>query len=145
MSKARLDEYIEAWLVHPQAGAEDGEAELGKLLNLVSFDIRYEDVPTGSVFQGRQGIKDMCAGAHVWSEDVKMSVTSRQTDDLYFAFEVVASGTNTGAMGGSPATGRRFSHPLAAVGKFGSDGLVVEHRDYWDLMTVLGQIGKLPA
>jgi hypothetical protein len=144
MSKARLNEYIGAWLVHPKAGAEDGEAELQTLLNRVSVDIRYEDVPTGSVFQGHQGIRDMCAGAHVWSDDVKISVASRQTDGSYFAIESVVSGSNTGAIGGAPATGRPFSHPLASVGRFRPDGLVVEHRDYWDLMTVLKQIGTLP-
>jgi len=31
------------------------------------------------------------------------------------------------------------------VGRFGPDGLVVEHRDYWDLMSFLQQLGMPPA
>jgi SnoaL-like polyketide cyclase len=145
LSTAGLDDYLSAWLVHPKAGAEDGEEELLQLLSLMSLDVRYEDVPTSSVFHGHQGIQDVCEAAHAWSEDVSMRVTSRQTDGDHFAIEVIASGTNTGAMGSSPATGRLFSYPMASVGRFGPDGLVLEHRDYWDLMSFLRQLVMLPA
>jgi hypothetical protein len=87
----------------------------------------------------------MCEAAHAWSEDVSIRVTSRQTDGACFAIEVIASGTNTGTMGSSPATGRPFSYPMASVGKIGPDVLVVEHRYYWDLMSFLRQLGMLPA
>jgi steroid delta-isomerase-like uncharacterized protein len=143
MDKARLDEYIDAWLVHPAAGAAEGGKELTQLLGLMSSDVRYEDVPSGSVFFGHEGIRDMCTAAYNWSSDVKMNVTSCQTDGSSFAIEVVTSGTNTGPMGNSPATGKAFSHPMASVGKFDSDGLVIAHRDYWDLFSFLGQIGLL--
>ena len=145
MREARLDDYIDAWLLHPQAGADGGEGALERLLAFMSLDVCYEDVPSGVVFDGHQGITDMAAAAHAWSADLTIRVTTRQTDGTNFAFESETSGTNTGDMGGVAATGRRFSFRSVSVGRFSSDGLVAEQRDYWDLMTFLGQIGAVPG
>jgi hypothetical protein len=57
LSTARLDDYINSWLGHPKARTEDDEEELLRLLRLMSLDVRYEDVPTNSVFHGHKGIK----------------------------------------------------------------------------------------
>jgi hypothetical protein len=143
VTNAQLDNYIDAWLVHPAAGAPEGGAELEHLLLLMSPDVRYDDVPSGAVVFGHQGIKEMCVAAYQWSDDVTMRVTSRQTTGSLFAIEVVASGTNTGRMGNNPATGKPFSFPMASVGRIDPGGLIAEHRDYWDLLTFLGQIGVL--
>jgi hypothetical protein len=104
-------------------------------------EIRYEDVPTGAVWIGHQGINEMCVATHDWSKDMTVNVVSRQSDGSSFAIESVASGTNTGSMGSFPATGKTFSIRMASLGSFGPDGSVVEHRDYWDLLSFLGQIG----
>ena len=145
MGTERLDHYIEAWLLHPQAGAQDGQKELEQLLACMSFDVCYEDVPTGMVFDGHEGVADMAAAAHAWSTDLSVRVTSRLTDGTRFCFESENAGTNTGDMGALRATGKRFAFRGVSVGRFGSDGLVTEQRDYWDLMTFLGQIGAVPG
>ncbi|HXX90888.1 MAG TPA: ester cyclase [Acidimicrobiales bacterium] len=145
MAHDRLDSYIDAWLMHPQAGAEGGDQYLEALLACMSFDICYEDVPTGMVFDGHEGVAEMAAASHTWSNDLTIRVTSRQTDGTNFALECETTGTNTGDTGAVAATGRTFSFRGVSIGRFGPDGLVVEHRDYWDLMTFLGQIGALPS
>jgi hypothetical protein len=96
------------------------------------------------VFTGLDGIGQMCAGAHDWSSDLACKVLTQQTNGSMYAFENETTGTNTGAMGPMPATGRRFVLRAVSVGRVSDDGLVVEHRDYWDLGSFLTQIGVLP-
>jgi ketosteroid isomerase-like protein len=139
---ARLDEYIEAWLVHPSAGAAQGGPELQRLLALMARDVRYEDVPSGAVFSGHDGIRDMCAAAYAWSRDVTMKVVSSQTDGHLFAIEVLASGTSSSGAGEASAPGRAFSFPMASIGTFDAEGMVARHRDYWDLAAFQRQIGS---
>ena len=140
-----LDHYIYAWLLHPVAGTPDGAMELRELLAFVSPSIRYEDVPTASVFEGHEGMKAMCELAHQWSPDLTVHVLSRQTDGKMFAFEAESTGTNATAMGDLPATGRKFVLRGVSVGSFDDDGLVVSQRDYWDLGSFLSQVGLLPG
>lgn len=63
--------------------------------------------------------------------------------------EAVAVGTNTapslGPDGASvPATGRSVSVPFSAVHEVRGEE-IVSSRFYWDTMTILGQLGLLPA
>jgi hypothetical protein len=60
MESSWLDQYLDAWLAHPLAGAPGGESRLKALLACCSPNVRYEDVPTGSVFAGHEGIRQLC-------------------------------------------------------------------------------------
>ena len=140
-----LDRYIDAWLAHPAAGAPDGGRALDRLLAFMSPDVRYEDVPSSVVFEGHDGVATMCAGAFQMSSDLTFRVTSAQIDGRNFAFENVSTGTNTGAVGPIPATGRPLTIRGVAVGVVSGDGLVEHHRDYWDMAGLLAQLGVLPG
>jgi hypothetical protein len=140
-----LNRYIEAWLLHPHAGGPDGTDALERLVQFMSPSLRYEDVPSGMVFTGHDGVGQMCVAAREWSSDLAINVLTQQTNGSLYAFEGETTGTNTGAMGPMPATGRRFVLRGVSVGRVSDDGLVVEHRDYWDLGSFLTQIGMLPA
>jgi len=142
---ARLDDYISAWLLHPLAGSPDGEQALADLLGFMSPSVRYEDVPSAMVFNGHKGVKEMSEMAHHWSSDLAFKVPTRQTDGSLYAFEVETTGTNTTALGPIPASGRRFVLRGVSLGAFSADGVVEEHRDYWDMGSFLTQIGVLPA
>ena len=63
MSQSWMNRYIDAWCHHPQASGEGGEEEMATLLTFMSDEVRYEDVPTGAVFVGHDGIRQMGAGA----------------------------------------------------------------------------------
>jgi len=145
MSSDWLDRYIDAWLPHPFAGSPEGADALQTLLGFMSEDVRYEDVPTHSVFEGHAGIAAMCTGAFQMSSDLTFEIVSRQTDGRMFAFENLGRGTNTGAVGPIPATGRPISFRGISVGSISPDGLVEHHRDYWDMAGLLGQLGILPS
>jgi hypothetical protein len=145
MDASRLDRYLDAWVLHAVAGTVRGEDELASLLTHFSSDVRYEDVPSAAVFEGHDGIRQMCEMANQWSSDLEFRVLSRQTDGSMFSFETETLGMNSSPLGGLPATGRRFVLRSVSVGRVDDNSLVTEHRDYWDLGSFLTQIGVLPA
>jgi len=145
MDAARLDDYISAWVLHPLAGSPGGASALADLLGFMSQTVRYEDVPSGMVFLGHEGVREMSEMAFQWSSDIAFTAVSRQTNGSRYAFEVETTGTNTTALGPIPATGRPFVLRGVSVGTVSADGLVVEHRDYWDMGAFLTQIGLLTA
>jgi hypothetical protein len=145
MDAVWLDRYLETWIRHRQAGSPDGADELVALLGFMAADVVYEDVPTVS-FNGHDGVADMCTGAHSMSSDMTFEIVSRQCDGSErYAFESVGRGTNDGAMGPIPATGKSFELRGASIGTVNAAGLVQIHRDYWDLAGFLGQLGVTGA
>ena len=141
MSASWLDRYIEAWLHHPQAGGAGGEEVLTALLAFMSDDIRYEDVPSGAVFHGHDGIRHMGAGALAMARDMSFEIGQRVAGQGCYAFETICRGTNTGAIGPLPGTGAAFTFRGISIGEVSPAGLVTSQRDYWDLAGLLGQLG----
>jgi SnoaL-like polyketide cyclase len=144
MSEGWLDRYLDAWVLHCFAGGSDGREAAERLLGFMGDDVVYEDVPSRSVFEGHQGILTMCSQGHQMSADLMYEIVSRQTDGRWYAFESVGKGTNTGAVGPIPSTGRPFELRVMSVGELGN-GVVHAHRDYWDLAGLLTQLGVMPA
>ena len=120
-----LDRYIDAWLLHSHAGSPDGADALARLLAFVAENVRFEDVASGMVLEGRDGIAQLCEGAYQMSHDLGLTLVSRQTDGHLFAFEYVGAGSIA-------ATGQLVKFRTVAIGSFSSDGLVEHHRGYWD-------------
>jgi hypothetical protein len=145
MDREWLDAYIEAWEVHPHAGGPDGTDELARLIGFMHPAVRYEDVPTTLVWSGHDGVAEMCAGAFQMSSDLRFDVVSRQCDGRSYAFESIGTGTSTGAVGPIAPTGGAITLRGTAVGTISDDGLVTSHRDYWDMASLLVQLGVLPA
>ncbi len=58
-------------------------------------------------------------------------------------FEGVYAGTNTGAFGPFPATGRSVSLPWINVLRFDSDGRIIGGGAYYDQLTVMTQLGHM--
>jgi len=139
-----LDRYIDAWRLHAFAAGPGGADAMRALLGFMSDDVRYEDVPSGGVYIGHTGIAEMCGGAYQMSSDITFDVVTRQTDGRLFAFETLCRGTNTGAIGPIPATGRPIELRGTSIGSVSADGLVEDQRDYWDLAGLLVQLGAMP-
>jgi steroid delta-isomerase-like uncharacterized protein len=141
VSSTWLDGYIEAWLRHPEFGVDGYDEILASLLAFMSPDVRYEDVPTGGVFVGHEGIRQMGDGARRMSDNMSFSVGHRMSGDGSYAFETVCRGTNTEAIGPLPGNGASFSLRGVSIGEVSEEGLVTSQRDYWDLAGLLGQLG----
>ena len=58
---------------------------------------------------------------------------------------VRATGTNTGEFMGMPATGKSIDIQLIDIVRFGEDGLGHEHWGVADVMTMMQQLGVVPA
>jgi hypothetical protein len=141
MGASWLDRYVEAWVGHPQAGGAGGEEALAALLAFMSDHVRYEDVPTGAIFVGHDGIQQMGAGALLMAADMTFEVGLRVAGEGSYAFETMCRGTNTGAIGPLPGTGTPFAFRGISIGEVSAAGLVTSQRDYWDLAGLLGQLG----
>ena len=144
MDDSWLDRYADAWVLHRVAGTTEGEDEPQSLLSFFSSKVRYEDVPSATLFEGHAGITQMCDLANQWSSDLGFTVLTRQTDGSQFSFETETTGTNSSPLGDLPATGRTFVLRGVSVGRVDDRGFVREHCDYWDMGSFLVQIGVLP-
>jgi hypothetical protein len=122
-----LDDYITGWLLHPLAGSTQGSGALAQLLSFMSPTVRYEDVPSATLFVGHEGIKQMSEAAHQWSSDLAFKVLTRQINGSLYAFETEPTGTNTGNTGPMLATCRPFVLRGVSVGAVSADGLVEAH------------------
>ena len=58
---------------------------------------------------------------------------------------VKATGTHQGDFMGVPATGRSIDVQLIDIVRFGDDGLAHEHWGVFDAMTMMQQLGVVPA
>ena len=140
-----IEEYFDAWARHAQASDPiSGIADRLRMLSFMDADIRYEDVPTGQVFTGHDGVITMGAQALLMANDIRFTCTSAQQSGDQFAFETATHGTNTGAVGVFPATGKPFVLRGVSVGKRTPQGKVIVHKDYWDLASYLRQVGLTP-
>jgi ketosteroid isomerase-like protein len=140
-----VEEYFAAWARHAQASdPTTGMADQARLLAFLDPDIRYEDVPTAQVFTGPAGVIRMGAQTLLMANDIRFTCVSAQESGDQFAFETETHGTNTGAVGAFPATGKPFVLRGVSVGRRTPQGKVILHRDYWDLVSYLRQIGLMP-
>ena len=137
---AWLDRYLAAWVDHVRAGGPGGAPQLATLSAFCAPDIVYEDVPSGSVFTGLDGLASMCGVAQMFFAEVEFVIVTRQVDDRSFAFESTGTGTSTGTLDDGDTPPRPFSLRAASVGTLNADGLVNSHRDYWDMAGLLAQI-----
>jgi predicted ester cyclase len=140
MSVDWLDEYVEAWVLHPYAGGPEGADALARLLRCMSADVHYEDVPSGRSWDGRDGVAKMCNGGYQLSNDLRFTIVTSLTDGRSFAIESLGTGTHTGAFGSIAATGRPITFRVVSVGDISADELVSGHRDYWDMADLIRQL-----
>ncbi len=97
------------------------------------------------------GLAEIIEAMKAWKEfnsDVKGTVTNALTTGDSVALEVTWEGTQSGELvwsgGTHPPSGHRHVTPAVWVLDFAGDR-VRESRMYFDLMTLLNQIGAMPA
>jgi hypothetical protein len=133
-----IERYVDAWVLHGRAGGGDIEAMDG-MPELIGADIRYEDVPTGALFAGHEGVRSMAAQAHELSADVTFHPLGIAVGSGFFAFESQTCETHIGAIG-YPATG----HPVWSNGA-GSAGRPATIRRRGPTQTEPGREGPRSA
>jgi steroid delta-isomerase-like uncharacterized protein len=117
---------------------------LEPLMATFTDDLVYEDVPLGVVNKGKEELRKFAAGFLNAFPDLKSTISSVIISDNKAAFEWLFEGTQKGDMPGMPASNKRMSFRGVSVAEF-ADGKVAHQIDYWDLATMLKQLGFMPA
>jgi steroid delta-isomerase-like uncharacterized protein len=105
---------------------------------------QFEDVTFAKTCRTREELTAFFNGTlHAFSE-FKVENGPMHYDDERGVMEWTMSGVHTGEWPGLPPTGKAFSVRGVSVCQF-KDGKIHRQSDYWDLATLLRQIGVLPT
>ena len=114
----------------------------------LSADAVYEELATQRRTQGPDAIVEISKGWRQAFPDAKGTITKAVESGDTVVLEIIWEGTHNGelksAMGSIPATHKRVKIPAVQVVTFKGDK-IAETKHYFDLMTILAQIGALPV
>ena len=111
---------------------------------LVADDISFVDHPSGRTLTGR---REFIEWFESWTRASTDSTVSPKVLDAgdHAVILGVWAGTNDGALGSFPATGRRVELPFANVMRFDDAGRITHGEAYYDYLTILVQLGHAAA
>jgi steroid delta-isomerase-like uncharacterized protein len=114
----------------------------------MTADAVYDEKGTGRRVEGIDQIVEISWGWKQAFPDVRGTVTGGLGSGDTAAIEITWEGTQTGPLatpgGELPASGKRFRIQAVQVVQ-GSGGKIREIRHYFDLLTMLQQLGAMPA
>jgi steroid delta-isomerase-like uncharacterized protein len=115
---------------------------------LSTADFEVLDVPSGMTLKGPDGHRQFVQSWMTAFPDGQVQATSLFTTEDQGHLEYLARGTNTGpfpySSGPIPPTGRRVEFRVS-VGLQFRDGKVASIHYYYDLLSVLQQLGLVPT
>ena len=117
--------------------------QMEETLATLTPDCLFEDMALGQIFQGHAGAREYY---QTWWDAFSTTAHPEHvyyTDQDFAIAEVHFHGTHTGSFLGIEPTGREVDIPIAIFVTF-REGLMVGERMYWDVATLLRQIG-VPA
>jgi limonene-1,2-epoxide hydrolase len=136
---------------HPDFLAAFGAAwSSGHSTSLLPFftpDAEYVETAYGTKYTGPANIAKFQKFMHAFTSETRIVFLNTVGSADGFAMEWVWSGVSTGpmAVGGKlyQPTGKPFKVAGVAVCRVAEDGRLTYHRDYYDVGTVLRQIGAV--
>jgi steroid delta-isomerase-like uncharacterized protein len=132
------DRWAAAW------SAQDMDRVAAALASVVTDDCLYEDVTLAAVNHGKEELQAFGRLFVGGVPDFKVEVTKQFAADDLLGVEWTMSGTHRHDLPNMPATGRRFEVRGASVFELEGDR-IKRCRDYWDMATLLTQLGLMPA
>lgn len=115
---------------------------------LVTDDFELVDVGAGLTLRGREALRHWFDGFLTAGTDARAELRTVVAAGDWAASEHVGSFTHTGPLlspsGSIPPTGRRVELQIAEIYRF-RDGQLAQLRAYYDVATMLGQLGLMPA
>ena len=121
-----LMQWADAWSSH--------DAE--QVVALYAEDAVYEEVPTNSIAEGHDAIRTFVEGTHAAFSDIQ--VTPRR------GFQAEGWAVLEGDFAGRSADGASFTVPFIVIMELDGE-LIRRSTDYFDLNSVLTQIGAAPV
>jgi steroid delta-isomerase-like uncharacterized protein len=134
-------DYQQILLQHVAAEtAHDMPATLATLTE----DCIFEDVPRGEIYHGRERVRQFYS--EWWDAFEIVPVTSERyyPAEDHLIVETHFQGVHKGSYRGIPPTGNKIDLPVAIFVRF-AGGLMSGERFYYDLQTLLNQIGASRA
>ncbi len=111
-------------------------------------DFENLNVPTGEILRGPDGLRQFFQQWYTAFPDGKVKTKMVYADDTGGAIEFVGRGTQTGPLsspaGPIPPTGRPTEIAFVSMNEM-RDGRVVRSRLYYDVASMLRQLGLMPA
>lgn len=92
----------------------------------------------------RSGLKKSWEDFFKAYPDMREKINFMIADSNYVTVQFTMTGTNTGAVAGIPATGKKVSVDGVDIVRY-KDGKAVEHWGYMDEMKMMQQLGMMPA
>ena len=124
-------------------------AWLDKTVAALAEDCEFIDVPTGRTLRGPDGYRQIALFFAEGFPDSSVEMTNVFATEDQTVIEFTGRGTNTGPlhmpMGDIPATGRYSELRFCSVNRANKSGKIVSIHQYYDVMTMLQQLGLAPA
>ena len=121
------------------------EGDFEGMREYLADNVARIDAPTGATASGADDVLEMI---RMWPKSFS---DARVSDAEYLegtSFSVAlfnGEGTNDGEFGPFPATGKTISVPFCEVAEFNVDGKLTRTRLYYDVATMLQQLGHMPG
>jgi steroid delta-isomerase-like uncharacterized protein len=113
-----------------------------RVVELLTDDHTYEDVTFAIVNHGPTETRRFFQGAYAAFPDLHFTLSGTAGDAECCAMEWTMTGTHNGDMPGLPATGKPFTVRGVTILELAGDKICAV-RDYWDLSTLLRQVGLM--
>lgn len=120
------------------AGDIDGFAD-----NLADDFVEHEETP--GLAPTKEGVKTFFRMQRAAFPDMRMEVQDVFADGNKVVARVRYTGTNKGEFMGMPASGKSVDVQLIDIFRFDDDGLLHEHWGVLDALTMMQQLGVVPA
>jgi steroid delta-isomerase-like uncharacterized protein len=132
--KGAGDEFIK------QAFAAWNAHDADKVVQFYTPDIVYEDVAYGAVSHGAAELRKFAAGLFEAVPDLRLEAVNSAIRDGHGVVEWILSGTDKGLFN----TGKKFSVRGVSIFEMRA-GKCSSNKDFYDLATIMRQVGELPA
>jgi steroid delta-isomerase-like uncharacterized protein len=120
------------------AGDIDGFGE-----QLADDFVEHEELP--GLEPSKEGVKQLFHMYRAAFPDLRLAVEDVLVSGDKAVARVRATGTHQGELMGMPATGKRVDVQLIDITRFGDDGLAREHWGVFDALSMMQQLGAIPA
>lgn len=123
------------------------DRDFDRAVSVVSDDAEWTNVPTGETLRGRDGVQQFLQRWGGGFPDGRIEVSSIKAGEGFAVVEFVGRGTNSGSLqtpaGDLPPTNRSVEVRFCDVVEV-SDGRITGGRTYWDMASLMTQLGVMP-
>jgi predicted ester cyclase len=105
--------------------------------------VEHEDLP--GLEPSKEGVKQMFRMYRAAFPDLRLEAEDVLASGDKVVARARATGTHQGEFMGIPATGNRVDVQLIDITRFGEDGLALEHWGVLDALSMMQQLGAIPA